>query len=161
MLNTVDDALNQLRTAKTQLEEVRRQLATTPAAESAATQSSEATVQVSSEATRRIKEGKPIHLLLTCSWPNRLLEKAFSCTICVDYFDTPYTLQCGTLSPLTSQLVLNSASLGHTFCKDCITTWFGRQKSCPGCRRDIIQRPIPAYTVEVQGKALYVYDKKS
>ena len=42
--------------------------------------------------------------------------------------------------------------VGHTFCKDCITTWFERQKTCPQCRRDIAIRPIPAYTVELQGE---------
>ena len=48
--------------------------------------------------------------------------------------------------------ILKIIYVGHTFCKDCITTWFERQKTCPQCRRDIAIRPIPAYTVELQGK---------
>ncbi|KAI9499131.1 hypothetical protein BDB00DRAFT_219905 [Zychaea mexicana] len=67
----------------------------------------------------------------------RRIKDSFSCTICVDYFESPYTLQCG-----------------HTFCKVCIRAWFGQQKSCPGCRRDIATRPVPAYTVETQVNAI-------
>ncbi|KAI8139105.1 hypothetical protein BJV82DRAFT_628216 [Fennellomyces sp. T-0311] len=119
LLNNVENVLQQLHTAKTQLENMRREIQSAPAAESSTSQTPTiGTIQPTTEQTRRIKE-------------------AFSCTICVDYFDSPYTLQCG-----------------HTFCKDCIMTWFGRQKSCPGCRRDIIQRPVPAFTVEIQVNAI-------
>jgi len=36
-----------------------------------------------------------------------------------------------------------TTSCGHSFCKECITTWCRDNNSCPMCRKNILQEIIP------------------
>lgn len=46
----------------------------------------------------------------------------------------------------------NNVILGHTYCAACILSWLERLKTCPQCRINIGNRPVPAYAVQHQGK---------
>lgn len=47
-------------------------------------------------------------------------DSALQCAICHEVYVTSTTLNCG-----------------HTFCKDCIDIWKGRNSNCPNCRGEI------------------------
>ena len=45
------------------------------------------------------------------------------CPICQDVFNYPYALMCG-----------------HVFCKNCISEWLGKNRTCPECRTHVDMR---------------------
>ncbi|KAJ7303364.1 hypothetical protein JRQ81_012310 [Phrynocephalus forsythii] len=59
-----------------------------------------------------------------------LCEEA-TCSLCLDYFRDPVTVECG-----------------HNFCRDCLTRCWenseGEEVSCPQCRTKILKKLIPA-----------------
>ncbi|KAJ1981514.1 E3 ubiquitin ligase [Dimargaris xerosporica] len=65
------------------------------------------------------------------------LRKSFTdtttCAICTELLSEPHTLECG-----------------HSFCQDCLQTWFETKKECPTCREQIFRRPTPAFSLAHQ-----------
>ena len=56
-----------------------------------------------------------------------------ACRICTRLMHEPYVTNCG-----------------HTFCYSCLSQWFvnhKRHKTCPGCRAEVRQMPVPDFTV--------------
>ncbi|KAF9413662.1 E3 ubiquitin ligase [Entomortierella beljakovae] len=58
---------------------------------------------------------------------------ALQCSICVDYFSSPYTVECG-----------------HTFCYTCLHSWLEIHKSCPTCRTKLLRRPTLSFNIREQ-----------
>lgn len=70
-------------------------------------------------------------------------DVALECSICVDYFSSPFTIECG-----------------HTFCYTCLHSWLEIHKSCPTCRTKLLRRPTPAINLrdQVQSSILKLSD---
>ncbi|XP_042310476.1 zinc finger protein RFP-like [Sceloporus undulatus] len=72
------------------------------------------------------------------------LEEETTCSICLDYFKDPVTIECG-----------------HNFCQACLTQWWresGTAETCPQCREKILQRNLRpnrqlANLIEIMKKA--------
>lgn len=47
------------------------------------------------------------------------------CTICSETMSVPCTTECG-----------------HSFCYDCLSSWFENKLNCPNCRHDIEHKPV-------------------
>ncbi|KAF9953995.1 hypothetical protein BGZ72_005000 [Mortierella alpina] len=60
-------------------------------------------------------------------------DGALQCSICVDYFSSPYTAECG-----------------HTFCYACLRSWLQIHKSCPTCRTKLLRRPTLSFNIREQ-----------
>ncbi|KAF9946943.1 E3 ubiquitin ligase [Modicella reniformis] len=60
-------------------------------------------------------------------------DVALQCNICVDYFSSPFTIECG-----------------HTFCYECLHAWLEIQKSCPTCRAKLLRRPTLSFSIREQ-----------
>ena len=67
---------------------------------------------------------------------NSAREVALQCSICVDYFASPFTAECG-----------------HTFCYTCLHSWLQIQKSCPTCRTKLLRRPTLSFNIREQVQA--------
>lgn len=63
----------------------------------------------------------------------QLRDAALQCTICVDYFASPFTAECG-----------------HTFCYTCLHSWLEIHKSCPTCRTKLLRRPTLSFSIREQ-----------
>ncbi|KAF9930416.1 hypothetical protein BGZ67_005835 [Mortierella alpina] len=61
------------------------------------------------------------------------LDGALQCSICVDYFSSPFTVECG-----------------HTFCYACLRSWLQIHKSCPTCRTKLLRRPTLSFNIREQ-----------
>ncbi|KAF9571515.1 E3 ubiquitin ligase [Mortierella alpina] len=61
------------------------------------------------------------------------LDGALQCSICVDYFSSPFTVECG-----------------HTFCYACLRSWLEIHKSCPTCRTKLLRRPTLSFNIREQ-----------
>ncbi|KAJ1872566.1 E3 ubiquitin ligase [Coemansia sp. RSA 486] len=59
------------------------------------------------------------------------LSEALQCSICLETFSAPHTLNCG-----------------HTFCKECLIQWLAVGKMCPTCRAPVTQRPSVSYAIQ-------------
>ncbi|KAJ2234257.1 E3 ubiquitin ligase [Coemansia sp. RSA 485] len=59
------------------------------------------------------------------------LSEALQCSICIETFSAPHTLNCG-----------------HTFCKECLIQWLAVGKMCPTCRAPVTQRPSVSYAIQ-------------
>ncbi|KAG0053569.1 E3 ubiquitin ligase [Gryganskiella cystojenkinii] len=76
-------------------------------------------------------------VLASTSQPrNGAREVALQCSICVDYFASPFTVECG-----------------HTFCFTCLHSWLLIQKSCPTCRTKLLRRPTLSFNIREQVQA--------
>ncbi|KAK9762443.1 E3 ubiquitin ligase [Basidiobolus ranarum] len=62
---------------------------------------------------------------------NPKYKQGLSCAICVDYFKTPCTAECG-----------------HTFCYCCLNEWLKVRKECPSCRKKISRRPYFSFSIK-------------
>ncbi|KAI7818220.1 hypothetical protein BC939DRAFT_298373 [Gamsiella multidivaricata] len=60
-------------------------------------------------------------------------DGALHCSICVDYFSSPFTVECG-----------------HTFCYTCLRSWLQIQKSCPSCRTKLLRQPTLSFNIQEQ-----------
>jgi len=60
-------------------------------------------------------------------------DAALQCNVCVDYFSSPYTIECG-----------------HTFCYECLHAWLEIHMSCPTCRTKVERRPTLSYSIREQ-----------
>ncbi|KAF9116705.1 hypothetical protein BGX27_000087 [Mortierella sp. AM989] len=60
-------------------------------------------------------------------------DAALQCNICVDYFSSPFTVECG-----------------HTFCYTCLYSWLEIHKSCPTCRTKLLRRPTLSFNIREQ-----------
>ncbi|KAF9901025.1 E3 ubiquitin ligase [Lobosporangium transversale] len=60
-------------------------------------------------------------------------DMALQCSICVDYFSSPFTIECG-----------------HTFCYACLHSWIEIHKSCPTCRTKLLRRPTFSLNIREQ-----------
>ncbi|KAG0325035.1 E3 ubiquitin ligase [Dissophora globulifera] len=60
-------------------------------------------------------------------------DAALQCTICVEYFTSPFTVECG-----------------HTFCYTCLHSWLQIHKSCPTCRTKLLRRPTLSFSIREQ-----------
>ncbi|KAI1321452.1 E3 ubiquitin ligase [Mortierella claussenii] len=60
-------------------------------------------------------------------------DAALQCSICVDYFSSPCTIECG-----------------HTFCYTCLHSWVEIHKSCPTCRTKLLRRPTVSFNIREQ-----------
>lgn len=63
----------------------------------------------------------------------QLRDAALQCGICVDYFASPFTVECG-----------------HTFCYTCLHSWLEIHKSCPTCRTKLLRRPTLSFNIREQ-----------
>ncbi|KAG0229135.1 E3 ubiquitin ligase, partial [Mortierella sp. GBA43] len=64
-------------------------------------------------------------------------DSALQCGICVDYFSSPFTAECG-----------------HTFCYECLHAWLEIHKSCPTCRAKLLRRPTLSFSIREQVMAV-------
>jgi hypothetical protein len=90
------------------------------------------------------------------------LEETLTCSVCVDFFALPYTVECG-----------------HVFCLTCLHSWlsftmkqnaaeanedgdaFPKTGSCPLCRHEIYKEPAPCpFTIQNQIKLLHEFKYK-
>ncbi|KAI8606550.1 hypothetical protein EDD21DRAFT_186804 [Dissophora ornata] len=60
-------------------------------------------------------------------------KQGLQCSICVDYFSSPFTVECG-----------------HTFCYTCLHSWLEIHKSCPTCRTKLLRRPTLSFNIREQ-----------
>ncbi|KAF9581038.1 hypothetical protein BGW38_002096 [Lunasporangiospora selenospora] len=60
-------------------------------------------------------------------------KASLQCSICVDFFASPFTIECG-----------------HTFCYTCLHSWLEIHKSCPTCRMKLLRRPTLSFTIRDQ-----------
>lgn len=60
-------------------------------------------------------------------------DAALQCGICVDYFSSPFTIECG-----------------HTFCFECLHAWLEIHKSCPTCRAKLMRQPTLSFSIREQ-----------
>lgn len=63
----------------------------------------------------------------------RVLDKALQCSVCLECFTGPFTVECG-----------------HSFCYRCISDWIPINKSCPSCRTKLLRRPTFSYSLSAQ-----------
>lgn len=63
----------------------------------------------------------------------RPLDKALQCSVCLECFTGPFTVECG-----------------HSFCYACISDWVAINKSCPSCRTKLLRRPTFSYSLSAQ-----------
>ncbi|CAM0134754.1 unnamed protein product [Umbelopsis sp. WA50703] len=61
------------------------------------------------------------------------LRNALQCSICVELFTEPHTVDCG-----------------HTFCYQCLKQWLEIRKQCPTCRKTLTRRPMLSFTIQHQ-----------
>lgn len=63
-----------------------------------------------------------------------LISRHLMCTICQEVFDEPNRINCG-----------------HTFCKDCLTSWIDKSNKCPMCRlafkKEDLHRDLIAFNI--------------
>ncbi|KAF8982337.1 E3 ubiquitin ligase [Entomortierella lignicola] len=67
---------------------------------------------------------------------NQHRDVGLQCSICVDYFSSPFTVECG-----------------HTFCYTCLHSWLEIHKSCPTCRTKLLRRPTLSFNIQEQVQA--------
>ncbi|ODV77043.1 uncharacterized protein CANTADRAFT_23876 [Suhomyces tanzawaensis NRRL Y-17324] len=53
------------------------------------------------------------------------ITSIIECSICSETMHVPFTTECG-----------------HSFCYECITSWFLNKLNCPSCRHEIEHRPV-------------------
>lgn len=65
----------------------------------------------------QLREVGPESSVSGCHSTAPSLRQALSCKVCRDWFEDPVALPCG-----------------HAICRQCATTWFAEQVTCPSCR---------------------------
>lgn len=97
------------------------------------------------------------------------VETNLTCPICLNLFLNPYrfVLTMAISITFTNQISCSLSPCGHVLCLGCLREWFRtpspdddsdedddpiailyRKKSCPVCRAEVCDRPVPAYVIK-------------